>query len=89
MATNVIQKDETLNEIIAYCEKKMNGIGHDIDIYVEHYGVGDAVYSQLMGQVDAYEDIALKCHHMLGYSGVMPLEVPNQSEDARQEGTDA
>ena len=85
MATNVTQKDETLNEIIAYCKEKMNNIGHDLDIIADHLDASDTVYCQLHGQVDAYEDIALKCHHMLGYSGVMPLEVPNQ----RQEGTDA
>ena len=24
------------------------------------------------------------CRHMLGYSGTMPSEVPNQSEDAKE-----
>lgn len=85
MATNVTEKDKTLNEIIAYCEKKMNDIGHDVDITSDNLDVSDAVYDQLLGQIDAYEDVSLKCFHMLGFSGSMPLEVQNQSEDARRE----
>ena len=83
MATNVTQKDETLKQVIAYCEKKMTDIWHDLDTIADHLDVSDDVYDQLQGQVDAYKDIALKCIHMLGYSGTMPLEVPNQSEDAK------
>lgn len=64
MATNVTEKDKTLNEIIAYCEKKMNDIGHELDIIADHLPVSDTVYDQLLGQVDAYEDIALKCCHL-------------------------
>lgn len=83
MATNVTQKDKTLQQIVDYCEKKMDDIGHDLDIIEEHLDVSDTVYTQLQGQVDAYEDIALKCRHLFGYSGQMPTEVPNQSEDAQ------
>lgn len=61
MATNVTQKYETLKQVIDYCEKKMNDIGHDIDIIADHLDVSDTVYCQLQGQVDAYEDVALKC----------------------------
>lgn len=67
MATNVTEKDKTLSEIIAYCEKKMVDIGHDIDIIEEHLDVSDTVYCQLQGQVDAYEDIALKCLSTFGH----------------------
>lgn len=67
MATNVTEKDKTLNEIIAYCEKKMNDIGHDLDIIADHLDVSDSVYDQLHGQVDAYEDIALKCINLVGH----------------------
>lgn len=66
MATNVTEKDKTLNEIISYCEKKMNDIGNELDIIADHLPVSDTVYGQLLGQVDAYEDVALKCIHMLG-----------------------
>lgn len=30
-----------------------------------------------------YEDVIKHCKTMLGYSGSMPLEVENQSEDAK------
>lgn len=80
MPTNVTQKDETLKQVIDYCEKKINDIWHDIDIYIEHCGVGDAVYSQLMGQVDAYKDIAGKCHRLLFRSGSMLVEGENDGD---------
>ncbi|WP_288270194.1 hypothetical protein [uncultured Bifidobacterium sp.] len=80
------EKDKTLNEIISYCKKKMTDIGNNVEIIADDYD-SDAVYNQLQGQVDAYEDIALKCINMTGYSGVMPLEVENQSEDAKFGGT--
>ena len=84
MPTNVTQKDETLKQVIDYCKKKITDIGNNVGIVVDSYD-SDAVYNQLLGQVDAYKDIALKCIDMTGYSGTMPLEVENQSEDARQE----
>jgi hypothetical protein len=67
MATNVTEKDKTLHEIIAYCEKKMTDIGHDIDIIEDHLDVSDEVYSQLQGKIDAYEDVALKCINLVGH----------------------
>lgn len=84
MATNVTQKDKTLKQVIDYCEKKMDDLGHDLGIIEDHPELfGDYVVCQVQGQVDAYEDIALKCRHLFGYSGQMPTEVPNQSEDAQ------
>lgn len=65
MPTNMTEKDETLKQVIDYCEKKMNDIDHYLDIIADHLD-SDAVYDQLQGQVDAYKDIALKCLHMLG-----------------------
>lgn len=67
MTTNVTEKEKTLNEIISYCEKKMNDIGHNLDTLADHSDVSDDVYSQLQGQVDAYEDIALKCINLAGH----------------------
>lgn len=67
MATNVTEKDKTLNEIIAYCEKKMTDIGSNIGIITDRLGASDAVYNQLQGQVDAYEDVALKCINAIGH----------------------
>lgn len=62
MATDMSEKDKTLNEIIAYCEKKMTDIGNNVG--------SDAVYDQLLGQVGAYEDIALKCINLVGHMEV-------------------
>jgi hypothetical protein len=81
MAVNVTEKDKTLNEIIDWCEQSVaEGLRlastllrqHDMDAY----GV-------VKGQVNAYEKTADHCRSMLGYSGSMPSEVPNQSEDAK------
>ncbi|UVX66883.1 MAG: hypothetical protein [Moriyavirus koyama] len=81
MAVNVTEKDKTLNEIIDWCEQlEVEGLRlasallrqHDMDAY----GV-------VKGQVDAYEKTADHCRSMLGYSGSMPSEVPNQSEDTK------
>lgn len=67
MPTNVTQKDQTLQEIIDYCEKMMNDMGNDLGIIEDHPELfGDYVICNVQGQVDAYENIALKCHHMLG-----------------------
>lgn len=81
MAVNVTEKDKTLNEIIDRCEQlAAEGLilasallrQHDMDAY----GV-------VHGQINAYEKTADHCRSMLGYSGSMPSEVPNQSEDAK------
>lgn len=40
-----------------------------------------AAYGVVKGQINAYEKTADHCRSMLGYSGTMPSEVPNQSED--------
>lgn len=81
MAVNVTEKDKTLNEIIDWCEQlAAEGLRltsallrqHDMDAY----GV-------VRGQVNAYENTADHCRSMLGYTGNMPTEVPNQSEAAK------
>ena len=81
MATNVTEKDKTLNEIIDWCEQ-LAAVGlrlasallsrHDMD-----------AYCVVQGQVNAYEKTADHCRSMLGYTGNMPTEVPNQSEDTK------
>ncbi|RGS65080.1 hypothetical protein DWX79_05635 [Bifidobacterium adolescentis] len=82
MATNVTEKDKVLNEIIEWCEQlEVEGLRlanallsqHEID-----------AYSVVKGQINAYGKIADHCRSMLGYSGNMPTEVPNQSEDAKK-----
>lgn len=42
-----------------------------------------AAYGVVKGQVNAYGKIVDHCRSMLGYSGSMPSEVPNQSEDTK------
>ena len=81
MATNVTEKDKVLNEIIEWCEQlEVEGLRlanallsqHEIDAY----GV-------VKGQINAYKKTADHCRSMLGYTGSMPSEVPNQNEDAK------
>ena len=36
------------------------------------------------GMTTAYEHVINYCQSLLGYSGTMPSEVPNQSEDAKE-----
>lgn len=74
MATNVTQKDKTLNEIIEWCETRMRSINAD-------YTAADVLVC--LGERQALGDVAEHCRSMLGYSGSMPSEVPNQSEDAK------
>ena len=71
MAVNVTQKDAILNEIIRWCET------HHVT-RVSHHDMYANGYNQAM------ENAAAHCRKHLGYSGVMPLEVPNQSEGADQ-----
>lgn len=80
MATNVTQKDKTLREVIAWCERlKIENLQIANDLLIQN---DMAAYSVVRGQVNAYEKAADHCRSMLGYSGSMPSEVPNQSEDA-------
>ena len=44
----------------------------------------EEVYDFYDGMTTAYEHVINYCRHMLGYSGTMPSEVPNQSEDAKE-----
>jgi hypothetical protein len=78
MATNVSQKDETLHEIIDYC----TGMSQKMMNEVETNSSGLAAL-KCMGAAGAYMTVIKHCQDMLGYSGSMPSEVPNQSEDAK------
>lgn len=81
MATNVTEKDRTLQEVIDWCEQ----------LEVEGLRLANALlmqremdaYGAVKGQIDAYEKTADHCRSLLGYSGNMPSEVPNHSEDAK------
>lgn len=79
MATNITEKDKTLNEIIDWCERlEIEGLRLARALLSQH---DIASYGVVKGQVNAYGKIADHCRSMLGYSGSMPSEVPNQSEE--------
>lgn len=76
MAVNVTQKDQTLNEIIDFCEEVKN-------VRCRKEG------AHARGYREALADVIAHCRDSLGYSGVMPLEAPNQSEGADQCSTNS
>lgn len=81
MAVNVTEKDKTLNEIIDWCEQSAaEGLRLASALLRQH---DMAAYGVVKGQINAYEKIADHCRSLLGYSGSMPSEVPNQSEDTK------
>ena len=79
MTVNVTQKDKTLQEVINFVEKEWDAandaFGNPDEEVVSH-GFHD-------GMTTAYERVINHCKSMLGYTGSMPSEVPNQSEDAK------
>ena len=78
MATNVTERNKTLNEIIEWCETRISTINVD-------YTETAADVLVFLGERQALGDVADHCRSMLGYSGSMPSDVPNQSEDAKNE----
>lgn len=81
MATNVSEKDKALQEVIDWCEQReVEGLRLANALLQKH---DLAAYAVVKAQIDAYRKTAEHCRHMLGYSGSMPSEVPNQSEDAK------
>ena len=78
MAVNVTQKDATLREIIEYCENRMaccRQLAYPTDSRESVYNAGCH---------RAYDDVLRHCRERLGYTGHMPLEVPNQSKQAKE-----
>ena len=76
MATNVTEKDKTLNEIIDWAKSRWHDAGlsrfdvrrtSDRDFYA--------------GQVNAFHEMLELCRAMLGDTGAMPSEGSNQSEE--------
>lgn len=81
MATNVTEKDKTLQEIIDWCEQlEIDGLRLANALLMQR---DMTAYGVVKGQIDAYGKTADHCRSMLGYSGSMPSEVPNQIEDAK------
>lgn len=80
MATNVTEKDRTLNEIIEWCEQReIMGLRLANALLQKH---DMAAYAVVKAQINVYHKTAEQCRSLLGYSGSMPVEVENQSEDA-------
>lgn len=81
MATNITEKDKALQEVIDWCEQlEVEGLRLANALLMQHEM--DA-YRVVRGQIDAYGKTVDHCRSMLGYSGSMPSEVPNQSEEAK------
>lgn len=81
MVVNISEKDKTLNEIINWCEQlEVKGLRLASALLMQH---DMDAYGVMRGQVNAYENTADHCRSMLGYTGNMPTEVPNQSEDTK------
>jgi hypothetical protein len=81
MARNVTQKDQTLNEIIDWCEQlEVEGLRLASALLRQH---DMAAYGVVKGQINAYEKTADHCRLLLDYSGSMPSELPNQNENTK------
>lgn len=81
MAANVTEKDKTLNETIDRCEQlTAEGLRLASALLMQH---DMDAYGVVREQVNAYEKTADHCRSMLDYTGNMPTEVPNQSEDTK------
>ena len=76
MVTNVSEKDKALQEVIDWC----TGMGQKMMNEANVLGLDSLKY---MGAAGAYMTVIKHCQDMLGYTGSMPSEVPNQSEDAK------
>lgn len=82
MATNVTEKDKALQEVIDWCEQReIEGLRLANALLLQR---DMAAYGVVKGQINAYAKTADHCLSMLGYTGSMPSEVPNQSEDAKE-----
>lgn len=79
MATNVTERNKTLQEVIDWCEQlEIEGLRLAKTLLMQR---DMATYGVVKGQNNAYGIVADHCRHLLDYSGTMPSEVPNQSED--------
>lgn len=82
MVTNVTEKDKALQEVIDWCEQlEAEGLRLANALLSQHEM---AAYGVVKGQTNSYGKVADHCRSLLGYSGNMPTEVPNQSEDAEK-----
>lgn len=81
MVMNVSEKDKALQEVIDWCEQReIEGLRLANALLMQR---DTTAYGVVKGQIDAYGKTADHCRSMLGYTGSMPSEVPNQSEDTK------
>lgn len=78
MATNVTEKDKTLQEVIDWCTDLANELrdAPDGDFYAN-------INANLI-KADTLTMVIRHCRHMLDHPDTMPDETPNQSEDAEK-----
>lgn len=79
MATNVTQKDKTLNEIIAWAKRHRKVVLHSASRSKLEHANTRALWKE--GRMSAFDDVIKHCKSQLGYTGSMPSEVSNQSEE--------
>ncbi|KAB8291519.1 hypothetical protein [Bifidobacterium apri] len=78
MPTNVTQKDQTLQAVIEWAKtERALAWSHG-----ERAENGFALKWE-QGRLSAFDQMIAHCSRMMGYTGSMPLEVENQSEDAK------
>lgn len=75
MVTNVTQKNKTLQQVIDYCKSKRKDCRIMYTRTTNHNHDDRMI---LCAGLRAYGHIIDYCTHLLGYSGSMPSEVPNQ-----------
>ena len=79
MATNVTEKDKTLQEIIDWCEQlEIDGLRLANALLMQR---DTTAYGVVKGQIDAYGKTADHCRSMLGYSGSMLSEVSKRGRE--------
>lgn len=79
MAGNVNQKNQTLNEIIDWCEQLTAEGLRLASALLMHHDMN--AYGVVRGQINAYEKTADHCRSMLAHTGNTPTETPNQNKD--------
>ncbi len=77
MATNITQKDKTLDELLAHLELLADGYDAGQSAAIHAGSVPAATF--LAGQLTCIADLKQWIQAHYGYGGGMPLEVPNQS----------
>lgn len=77
MSVNVSQKDATLREVIKRLREER---AYVMDLVMLAGMTECTTLTRYNGQLDAYDSAIRVCEGMLGYSGSMPTEVPNQSK---------